>query len=390
MTKRFLTVIPFNLPWNWSTDYTNQTAFVLGKNNIVICYMWADFLSIKEYMMKRRFPYLLKRYSKKIYLFYPILFIPFRRFPWIVKANEALNLNLLKAFVKYMEVKHSYKNKVLWMFDPQTEPLIKYFKSDWKIIYDCVDYFGGAVKDSKLKEYVLRKEKELVLRSDIVFANSIVLRNHLKKIRPDINLVPQGFRADSFMSAKKLIAPQIKNPTRPLIGFVGAVNARIDYMLLYELATMHPDWDFAIWGPVLQMNEFTSADWKYYKKLKGLKNVIHGKSEKEIIPQIVSQFDVGMIPYNPNNEFNKFCYPMKVFEFFYLGKPVVSTEIEELKRFPDLVKIGKNPSEWSRIISNFLSEPWSKKNINKSKRLSLSNSWDNKVGIISNKLSAIF
>ena len=65
-----IVIIPFNIPWNWSTDYGNQTAFELAKNgNIVICYMLSETYSIKEYLQKRLFPKFIGVYSKNIYLF---------------------------------------------------------------------------------------------------------------------------------------------------------------------------------------------------------------------------------------------------------------------------------------------------------------------------------
>jgi hypothetical protein len=96
---------------------------------------------------------------------------------------------------------------------------------------------------------------------------------------------------------------------------------------------------------------------------------------------------VGMIPYDISQDFNKFCYPMKLFEYFYLGKPVISTEIMELTRFSDLVKIAKYTSEWEKSIKNIIGKKWPKENILKQRKLALDNSWKNKVNAIVNEIS---
>ena len=98
-----------------------------------------------------------------------------------------------------------------------------------------------------------------------------------------------------------------------------------------------------------------------------------------MVPGIISQFNVGMIPYDPKLDFNRYCHPMKIFEYFYLGKPTVSTNIEELKRFPKFVKIGKNVDEWKKIINKLLANKWPKSYQNEQKELAIENSWQNKI-----------
>ena len=125
---------------------------------------------------------------------------------------------------------------------------------------------------------------------------------------------------------------------------------------------------------------------KNIKKLKKLPNVIIGFSkDRKIIPSIIKQFDIGIIPYNIKLLSNKYCYPMKIFEYFYLGKPVISTPIKELKNFPEYVKIGNTIEEWKKHIEILLSKPWPEKYERKQKKLAIANSWSNKINTI-NKL----
>ena len=72
---------------------------------------------------------------------------------------------------------------------------------------------------------------------------------------------------------------------------------------------------------------------------------------------------------------------MKLFEYFYLGKPVISTPIEELKRFPKFVKIGKTAKEWEKHIKFLLSKPWPYQK--EQKKLAKENSWKSKIEVIS-------
>lgn len=379
MLRNSLIVIPFNLPWEWSTDYTNQTAFQLAKyNNKVICYMWSESFSVKEYIMQKRIPKIVDKLNNNIYLYYPTLFVPFRRFQTVLRINEIISIILLKIIILFMSVKNRFIKKIFWVFDPRTAYLNKYFSEKWFNLYDCVDYFPGTAKDKVEKNTLINEEKKLLKKADLVVANSNVLQNYLNKYRKDVFLVPQGFRVDSF-NITKPATQIIKRGARPLIGYVGAINKRLDYKLLYDLALKYKELDFVLWGPVLEKEGFSHDNWKLFESLLKLSNVISGQSSKDEIPNIVKQFNVCIIPYVMSQEFNKYCYPMKIFEYFYLGKPVVSSNIPELKRFPNLVMLCDSRSDWEHNISMLLETKWQKKNILTQKRLAVENSWENKV-----------
>ena len=74
---------------------------------------------------------------------------------------------------------------------------------------------------------------------------------------------------------------------------------------------------------------------------------------------------------------------MKLFEYFHMGVPVVSTPIEELARFPKYVKIGLTANEWGKHIKEILTKPWPKKYKYDQRRLAVKNSWKNKIDEIS-------
>lgn len=386
MIRNHLIVMPFNLPWEWSTDYTNQTAYILSKDNIVICYMWSESYSLKEYVKKNKLPKIVKKHAKNLYLYYPIFIIPGRRFKIVSNLNEKLNFLFLKLLIKFFELTNQPKGKMLWIFDPGTFYITNYLGKDWKKIYDCVDFWCATGKTKKEMKIIERNEKALTKSADLVTAISKVLQKHLQKYRKDVYLVPQGFRLQDFENKNNYIAPKIK-ANKPIIGFAGAVNHRLDYNLLLPLAKRNPDWSFVIWGPVLEEEKITSRVKQMKKGLLALPNVSTGfLKDRRKLPGIFKQFDISIIPYDISQDFNKYCYPMKLFEFFYLGKPVVSTPIEELKRFPKYVKIGENAIEWEKIISSLLSKKWPQSYIIEQKKLSEENSWENKVDTILIKL----
>lgn len=375
-------VIPFNVPWNWSTDYLNQTAFELTKkDHVVICYLTFEMKNVAEIISRNEKPILIKKYSKNIYIVNPMFFIPFRR-SWFTRSKFANGLNLtinlifLRLISEILAFRNNCRRKMFWIFDPNLSFIYKYFGKKYYLLYDCVDFF--AVGEKKAIERTNKNENLLCQNANLVVANSVVLQNYLSKYRNNVKLVPQGFRSDNFKIKKEKHISL--NLGFPIIGFVGGINNRIDTSILLPLIKNNPKWNFILWGPI-QKDIPTGGDrFSEIEKILKLSNVTTGVStDKEEIPGIVSQFDIGIIPYDSTQDFNKYCYPMKLFEYFYTGKPVVSTPIEELKQFPKYVKTGKTAAEWKRHITSLLSKPWPKTYQKQQQQLAVENSWENKV-----------
>ncbi len=374
-----LVVIPFNVPWEWSTDYTNQTSFELAKKGgTVVCYLWSNARSLKESILENKFPKLITKYSQNIFLFTPIYFIPFRRFKFIANLNSVINIFLLKLFAELISFLRQIKKKIFWIFDPNLIFIYKFFGNKYFLLYDCVDFF--ATGDKKQVDETKRNERLLCKKANLVVANSRVLKNHLLKYTKSVKLVPQGFRISDFLREKrKIIKLDLK---KPVIGFVGGINARLDFDLLLPLVKDNPNWNFVVWGPV---------QGKKPRTFLSLPNVTHGSSKnKKEIPGLINQFNIGIIPYDASQDFNKYCYPMKLFEYFYEGKPVISTPIEELKRFPKFVKIGNAAKEWEKHIKALLSKPWPEKYKKEQKKLARENVWEKKVDAINNIINIYY
>jgi len=275
-----------------------------------------------------------------------------------------------------LSLKHiTAQRKIFWMFFPHLNSLTKIIFPSWKIIYDCVDYF------QHLSKTMPQQEIDLIQAADLVFANSeTLLKIHAKYKTGQIFLVPQGFRLQSFR--KEITKKKKWGINKPILGFIGGISNRLDFKLIYNLAKNNSHWTIVLWGPIISFSgEYKPK--KEIQKLKLLKNVIWGKSKQKDIPSIISSFDIGIIPYDTTIDFNKYCYPMKIFEYFYLGKPVVSTPIKELKKIPLFIKTGQSVQEWEENINDILAKPWPKKYQRQQRQLAIKNSWENKIEAIS-------
>lgn len=359
-------IIPFILSWDRSADYQRQTCLELARKFQVIAYMQRDAnFFLKALMQQCVYPK-----HKNIRFYRPLYFIPLRRFSIIDEVNQVLSYKLFELFVLR---RHS---AVLWIFDPLFYAIARIHGG--KTLYDCVDYHRGFYSSGKNEE-ISRLEDKLIKRVDYFFVNSYALFYRHKGLRRPDAIVPQGFDHNSFLRPlhRTLILPRKKK----VVGFVGAIDERFDFQLVRALVSRNPTWMFVLWGPIQADDLADKHSLSVLLDTVQLNpNVLCGQStNKREIPDIIRRFDVAIIPYNWQLDSVRFAFPMKLFEYLYQGKLVVSSPIEELKRFPKYVRFGKTIGQWEKFIKDLFAQQLNKSERREMRGLAVSNSWDMKI-----------
>lgn len=364
MTDKPIVIMPFTLPWSWSADFQKQTCLeLIDRGYEVVCFMEDEAKSIfnrKTFFHEK---------IKGITFFQPIFFFPFQRF----KVIRIFNLNLSYL---YLSFRYFFKKKIIWIFDPQFSHFQNYFYNKISL-YDCVDYHD-SINESVRSKFRMR-EKELLKNVQYVFANSHILKKIHSTVRRDIIVVPQGFKEKQYQKQF-----EFKTKTQPkLIGYIGGINHRFDFLLLYRVIKNNPNWKFIFVGPVQEDEQdafFKTQSWiALLKKLPNTKWVI-AKNQGQLI-ELVKQFKVAIIPYDIRQPINRYSYPMKLFEYLYAGKQVISTPLIELKskKFSGLVHSAKTPLEWQDKIGMCLNAKPTDQQILRARVLAQQNSWSKKI-----------
>ena len=143
---------------------------------------------------------------------------------------------------------------VLWLYTPLAVDFIDLLQPDL-VVYDVMDElraFKFAPPD--LQE----KEQRVFERADLVFTGGPSLYESRKDRHPAVHLFPSGVEQQHFAQALQpdleLPAP-VRDLARPVIGFYGVIDERIDLELLAESATLRPDLQWAMVGPVLNIKD---------------------------------------------------------------------------------------------------------------------------------------
>lgn len=281
---------------------------------------------------------------------------------------------------EYIELLNNYfrtevADSLFWFYSPFYIYFLRYFQPRG-IVYDCMDELS-AFKNASPN--LPRYEKELLSQADIVFTGGKSLYESKKRLNPNTFCFPSSVDAAHFARALDVQTPlpaDIQAIQRPIVGFYGVIDERIDLDLLKQVATQLPHISFVMIGPVVKIDETT---------LPKNKNIYYlGKKEYSQLPEYLKAFDITMMPF-ALNESTKYISPTKTLEYMAALKPVISTPIEDVVRdYKEIVSIVKNEQEFVSAIDGYLTESTEQKQKRqkKEKEIVQKTSWDSTVSQI--------
>jgi beta-glucosidase/6-phospho-beta-glucosidase/beta-galactosidase len=148
----------------------------------------------------------------------------------------------------------AFERPLLWYYSPMDASWSLGHFENRGVVYDCMDelsQFTGAPKALVLNE------ARLMEHADIVFTGGYNLGDKKRKQHDNVHTFGCGVEFSHFNKAadpNTLIPPDIDFMARPILGWMGVVDERVDYAMVGEMARMRPDWSFAMVGPVVKVD----------------------------------------------------------------------------------------------------------------------------------------
>ena len=213
-----------------------------------------------------------------------------------------------------------------------------------QLIYDCHDLIDGF---PNVGEDLLALEGTAMANSDVVLFSADWLMNEQLRRHPQLQ--------QKSLLLRNAVDPQFFLPgrsncgnARPRIGYVGSISGWFNQEWLSFAAAARPDWEFTIIGPC--SDDFDRGS------LGNCENVVFGgEVPYAAVPHWLSTFDVAIIPFRIE-PLTLGTNPIKLYEYFACGLPVVSSHLPEVERYGAHVYLAASPAEFVARIEQALNE----------------------------------
>jgi glycosyltransferase involved in cell wall biosynthesis len=201
------------------------------------------------------------------------------------------------------------------------------------------------------KKHGTVSEIQLIQNSDMVICTSKQLQLEKKKLHPKTYFISNA--ADIKHSILATDANLAVHETmvkfkKPIIGFFGSIEKRIDYEMMKEVAEKNKDKTFVFAGPV-------SKEWvpDYFFSIPNVHFI--GRIPYAEMPSVLKSFDAAIIPFRKYED-SATVFPMKLFEYLGAGKPVIATDFNpDLENFTNkLVAYCSNAADFSTALNEAL------------------------------------
>jgi glycosyltransferase involved in cell wall biosynthesis len=307
-------------------------------------------------------------------------FFPAARFhdgTWV----DAERLRLLREAL-HGPLEGQFERPVQWFYDPMAAPAHIGKLDERAVVYDCMDelsQFKFAPPE------IVARERELLAKADVVFTGGRRMCESKSRFNPNCHFYGCGVDVNHFSQAR---LPQTEVPSdirfgegKPVLGYFGVVDERLDYQLIDQLARANPNWHLAIIGPTCKVDP---AQFPQHANLHWL-----GRREYAQLPQYTKGFDVCLMPF-AMNEATEFINPTKALEYMATGRPIVSTPVPDVvSNFGQVVKIAAGHQEFIDLCRTEALEP-DESAIARGIRMAEDNQWETIVQKLEGHIADVF
>jgi glycosyltransferase involved in cell wall biosynthesis len=240
---------------------------------------------------------------------------------------------------------------------------------------DELSKFSGAPPE------IVERELKLLSHSDVVFTGGRRLFEAKSRLHPNCHFYGCGVDWEHFgraLDTATATPAELNALPRPVFGYFGVIDERLDYELLVALADACPGWSLVMIGPVLKVDE------------QGLprRPNLHwlGQRPYADLPALCKGFDVCLMPF-ALNEATEYINPTKALEYMATGRPIVSTAVPDVVRnFGEVVQIARSHDRFVSLCRQATTNP-AQAAIKRGLRLARENSWDSIVARLEEHVS---
>jgi glycosyltransferase involved in cell wall biosynthesis len=201
-----------------------------------------------------------------------------------------------------------------WWFYPELVHSIPHRLAVYDM-YDDHSEYDYVRSDPRRKAYSEVVERRLLRGVDLAFGVSRKLVCDKAWAAP-VRYLPNGVDiALANAAAGAPQPPEMRDLPRPIVGYLGSYDSRLDWDLVETLAGARPSWSFV----------FVGGGYTAPRQSHANLHLLGNRSYPEAL-RYVNAFDLALIPFVRDRLTDAVC-PAKLFDYLALGKPVLSTPL---------------------------------------------------------------
>jgi glycosyltransferase involved in cell wall biosynthesis len=324
----------------------------------------------------------LERIDENLFLYTPFALVHDRfalHVPFAEKLNRVVLSYQIRKQLKGLGLDSSLR--ISWIYHPLQYGYLGLAGENLRV-YECYDAYTIRESSENRRAKVASYESEVLSGCDLVFTPCHNIYEEKVRINKDTYFVPGAVEFDRFVKALSndtAVPPDLARIGSPRVGFIGTINERVDINLINYLAERHPHWSLVMIGNISDGRGFLSGE--AYRHSRGLSNVHYlGFRKYEDLPAYNKHLDVCLLPYR-NIEVMNYAHPYKTYQHLAVGKPVVSTDIPDVRPLKDVVRIAKTYEEFSAMVEEALSDN-GRQSIDRRVAVARQNTWEDRAQAI--------
>lgn len=190
------------------------------------------------------------------------------------------------------------------------------------------------------------EEQRMCELADVVCVTSRALQDTFARRGIETMLLPHGFHADlAPLYERAEPPPEYEGLGRPLLGYAGRIDERLDFDALVALADRFPAGTVVMIGPVSPRLPRPRL-----AELTGRSNVrFLGPRSRTELPAYLRHLDCTLMPYR-EDEWGRHGSPLKLWDALYAGPPVVGSGYVVLRDHPG-VGYAAPPSRLPDVVA---------------------------------------
>lgn len=255
-----------------------------------------------------------------------------------------IDRNVLCSPLRVFLERTGHRRPLLWCYNYRFAALYCHLANALRVYHATEDYFrlvGPQIPDLA----------QVIRASDLIICVSEGVRQSLEErvgALPEAYVVTNGCDY-TFYAERPNTNSSVDEVPRPKALYQGNISVKLDYELLRYTCQALPQVTFIFAGE--------ASDCRSWQQLKQLPNVRYlGKLAAEALPAIMQSCDVGLIPFVQEDWIVKAGFPLKAFEYFAAGLPVVSTPLDNLRPWGHLIHFASEPEQFVQETGRALAE----------------------------------